>query len=781
MPDVLRHSPLDTGESVLHYEILEELGAGGMGIAYKAFDSNLKRTVALKTLRSTHDSESDEATQRLIREARAAAALSHPNICVIYAIEQVGPLRFIAMEHVQGENLAEVIARGPMAPDRVVGLALQVADALQWAHGRGILHRDIKPSNIMLTEDGQAKVLDFGLAKRLDVPDSALSQTGTALQEPGKLIGTLAYMSPEQVEAEPLDGRSDLFSLGVVLYELCSGTHPFLTDAFVSTMARILGRPAEPLSAVAPRVPQDLERVVMRCLEKRRDDRWPSAEALVRELRRLSSSPLWRPRATRSRPSVAVLPFTNLGDDPSEEYFSDGITSELISRLAQSQELLVIARSSSMRYRDSDAPAAQIGRELGARALVRGSVRLEDGRCRLDVSLLDAETGHDRWSDSYEVPIDRIFDIQDIIVGKIAEALSVERAYDGGAAVPTGDMQAFEAYLRALYAYHKFSNADNLVAIELLQKAVELDPLYAQAHALLASAFLARVERGWEEEPGPWIGRAQEAVAQALRLDASISQAYSARALIAFVQGNSAEAEADVREALGRDPNNDIAHNLLGRIRSFRGEFEGAMAAFHDALRINPYYVWCLNDLAWACWLVGQEQETERTLERVLAISPGDEGARCGKAALRYLAGDHQKALDEARRAQQSNPNYPFLLVLMPPLLAQSGAADEARALCDALLDRGDDARFIGLASRGLVEAIAGDNQGARRALDRALEVRPFYPALNLTYAILYADAGMEEAAGLLTGKAMEEGMRVVEADRWHPLLQEAATSRSTH
>lgn len=772
----MRGEPLSIGTSLGDYELLDQLGAGGMGVAYKAFDSRLKRTVAIKALHPTIADDSD-TTRRLLREARAAAVLQHPNVCTIHSIAEANGVPFIVMEYVNGRTLADVISDGPMEPLEVTALAVQVVDALAAAHAQGLVHRDIKPANIMVTHDGQVKVLDFGLASSVTIGGDNLKSlssigVGDSFEVPS---GTVGYMSPEQIEGLPLDGRSDLFSLGVVLYELCTQRHPFTARTPLGTLARVLSAPVMPISETVAGFPPHLDRIIQRCLAKDKDERYANVQELQTELSRSTTKSLWRRRNVQELPSVAVLPFQTLSGDTAEEYLTDGITSELTTKLAQTGELLVIARTSSMRYRNTQRDVREIGRELGVRTVVEGVARTHGGRCRLTVNLIDVENGFHVWADNFESPVENVFEVAAEIVQRISSALRVQdRDPQRGSSGIAMNQQAFELYLRAVYAYHKFTNADNLVAIEMLKRASECDRTSARAQALLASACLARVERGWEADVSLWLALALEASDHALRLDAHNSEAYSARGLIHFFSKRHAEAEADVREALRVDRNNDIAHDLLGRVRFARGEFVGAISAYRDALTINPYYVWCLNDLAWALMLTGDEVEAARTLDRVLLLSPGDEGGHCGRAVLLHLRGQPIEALAEVSKAQESNPRYPWVLQLLPPLLAAAGKQDAATAYCGVLTVHTASAYF-GYAGLGLVHLSTDDTDRANECVAKAMQIEPFYAALDLGYATLYDEAGANDIAAQWVAKAVREGIRLVEVNEWHPALRRLA------
>ncbi len=758
------------GTTIRHYRIVDVLGTGGMGVAFRAVDTRLDRVVALKTL-TADSAKGKEGWRRLLREARAAAALQHPNICTIYSVEELDRRIFIAMEYVDGPTLSDVVKGGPLRPAIAIEYGIGIADALAYAHAHGILHRDVKPSNVLVSRDGVLKVVDFGLAKRLEESSDDLSLE--SVTESGVTPGTVAYMSPEQLEDQPLDPRSDLFSLGIVLYELCTGRHPFSARTLPARMARALTAQVDPPSRTHPDLPSALEALILRCLSRDRAARPSNAREVADALRDM------RPRPSHGkspRPSIAVLPFADLSPG-AEPYFSDGITTELIGRLAKIKGLLVISRTCIRRYRSSAMDARQIGAELGVRAVVEGSVRRQDDTCTLNVELVDVESGFHLWADRYEMPLRGIFEAQQLISREIAGALDSEHP-QAGIRAPTSDMRAFEAYLRATHAYHKFTDADNRVAIELLRKAISSDPSYAEAHALLANAYVARVERGWDQDSTKWLGLALSSCAQALRHDPEISRAHSARASINLASREVDQAETDARSALSHDPNNDIAHDLLGRVHTFRGEFDEAIECFRKALAIDPYYVWCLNDLAWVQWLTGDGEGCDRTLDRVLAISPGDEAARSGKAGLLLLKDRLDESLAQTRIAESSNPTYPFVTMLLPAVLARLGKTKEAAAYCARVL-RSSPHDLTAHASLGLVYAAAGEINKMEGSLGTALALQPFYPPLSLNYAVLYSAFDQEGAARRWIIKAVREGVRLESGRRLHPEL-ERVRSRMT-
>src|SRR5262245_18634286 len=618
------------GRRIGHYNILSRLGSGGMGEVYLAEDLKLARKVAIKRLPPALMSD-EEARKRLLREARAAAALDHPNICTIYEVGDETGRSFIVMQYIEGETLAARIKRERLELNEALAIAIQVAEALQEAHQHGIIHRDIKPQNLMLTARGQVKVLDFGLAKvaRERVVASEDSDTSSLMSTPGTILGTVRYMSPEQVRGERLDVRSDIFSFGMTLYEMLSGRRPFEAKSTAEIISAILTREAPPLEQSS--APEKLGRIVQRCLEKDPARRYQIMREVVIDLenaRRETSptrlnrrrillagavllaillAPLLALNAGRLRERLfggtaapaetirlAVLPFDNLTGDPEQEYFSDGLTEEMIAQLGRlnPQRLSVIARTSSMPYKKSGKTIDQIGDELRVDYILEGSVRREASSVRINARLIRAHDQTQVWADSYERERRDILILQAEVARAIARHIRLQLSPQGQVRLARStavDPDVYEAYLKGQVHMSKFSPADTNTALKYYNLAIEKDPEFALGYAGIAEVWVQRQSMGVvsPKEAGP---RAIEAITRALELDSTEEGVQLASARVSgWVQWDWAASEAAFRRALDLNASLAEAHSryahLLQRLRR-PGE---AMAHIERAIELDPH------------------------------------------------------------------------------------------------------------------------------------------------------------------------------------------------
>ncbi len=607
------------------------LGSGGMGEVYRARDTRLDRTVAIKILPS-HLSSNTEAQQRFHREARAISSLNHPHICHLYDVGALNGMNYLVMEFLEGETLASRLARGRIEFEQLLVVALQILDALDKAHRTGLIHRDLKPANIFLTQDGHAKLLDFGLAKNAGPPQNAIrpdspTVSDAYLTSPGLAVGTIAYMSPEQARGEDLDARSDLFSFGVVLYEMGTGRRAFEGTTSALIFDSILNRQPQSASEVTPAIPPALSSAVLRLMAKNPRDRYQTArdagEALqeIQRNRHLESS--GKSGARHKIPSIAVLPFANLSADHDNDYFSDGLSEDLTTALARLQGLQVASRTSAFRFRGGDTDIREIGRQLNVEAVLEGSVRRSGKRLRITAELINVADGYHLWSERYDREVTDIFEIQDEITAAIVKTLEPTLAGQQSS-LPrrhSENIAAYELYLKGRALWNLRSESNVRASIECFRAAIDLDPDYGLAYTGVADAYSILAIYGYISLP-EGRPRADAAMKKAVALAPDLTDTHFSLALAnASFGSHFKDSEMQLRKAIEIDPQFSMAHAYLGLFLSItRPEEMGAL--LRRGIELDPLSPLIHGIAALAFFVAGQQQDATRSAARSLELQP---------------------------------------------------------------------------------------------------------------------------------------------------------------
>ncbi len=651
------------GQTISRYKIIEKLGEGGMGVVYKAQDTKLDRTVAIKFLPS-HLSGSEENKTRFLQEAKSAAALNHPNILNIYEIDERDDSMFIVMEYVTGDTLAAAILKHKSETGvplmQSIAWITQIAQGLKSAHGNNVIHRDIKPQNIMVTADKKIKIMYFGLAKIKS--NASITKTGTSL-------GTLSYMSPEQAQGASADHRSDIWSLGVVFYELLTSELPFRAEHQAGLSYLIINQDPESPSTLDRRIPPAVDIVVMKMLIKERERRYQNINEVLDALERAVKEIEEGGASTSKKKAIAVLPFENISSDKENEYFGDGLTEELIANLSRLKEMRVISRTTTMAYKGTKKDIKIIGRELGARYLMEGSVRKFQDDLRITAQLIDVEDDSQLWAGTFKGKLADIFDIQETVAKQIVDALMVKLSPSEKVVLAkrsTVIPEAFDLNLRARNFLSRMTKNDVNAAILLFQRATELDVRYAAAYAGLGEAYASQYFNYERKEL--WLDKAIDAALKALVYDPSLSEAYASLALAYFNKKSIEEALTAGHRAIELDPNNHTAYWILGRIYHSTDRDTDSVEHFKKVIALNPDFYSAYNDLQIVYQRLGRTQERNECVQksfemfpRYLSKHPEDARGHMFYAITLGSSGRTEEAKREASKALELNPSDPLM------------------------------------------------------------------------------------------------------------------------
>ncbi len=704
---------LTAGTTVSHYRIVDKIGSGGMGEVYLALDNELNRKVALKFLPSDLCGD-DECRKRFKREAQAAAGLDHPNIAAIYEVGEHGGRSFYAMQVIEGQSLREVIAGKDLPIDQIVEIAIQVSEGLQAAHDSGIIHRDIKPSNILIDSHGRVRIVDFGLATIRG--SEHLTRTGSTL-------GTIGYMSPEQVDGREIDHRSDLFSLGVVLYEMITKQNPFKRDSDAATLRAVSDYVPHPVARYRADVTEELQNIVDKAIDKDIDLRYQHATDLIADLKRLTRTIQSQSRDTATSPSIAVLPFDDLSQDRDQQYLCDGLTEELISALACIRGLRVVSRTSSFAFQNTREDIRAIGRKLNVSTLLEGSVRRAGNRIRVTAQLIEAETGYHLWNGKFDRQMEDLFAIEDEVTSSIVSALRPELLREKAAVVRphTTSLEAYNEYLLGLALWNTRTDDGLRKSLGHFSRAASLDPEYSMAHCGIADAY--NVMAGYcLIHPKTGLQKSMEAAQRALEINPKLGEAHGRLAMNLFELHHAInDAEREFNTALQLSPSSTITINGFDEMLAALGRFDEAAQLIETSLALDPLgWVAKLHKAGLALFM-DQHETAEFLNDKMLEADPQFMPALRHKCEILAARGDMNAAYDLAARLVEMSGGHPMDISHLGYVSGLAGD-DSAAADCLNRLGALDEVHFVPSYERALIHLGMQNYERALEELEQSVD-----------------------------------------------------------